>query len=324
MLRKKIGIIILNYNSYNDTVNCVNSIFNFRNKKSFFKIYIVDNSSTDESENTLTKKYEDYNNISIILNSKNTGYAHGNNIGIKAALNDECEYIFIVNSDILFKNNAHEKLANFMNLNPLVGVVAPKVLTKDGNIQPVVIKKPDAFINVISNAILRKIFPRITKKISESSYISNYNFNLPFKCFKVSGCAWMIRRSTFEKIGLLDENTFLYFEEDIYSDLLKENNIPIWVYPEAEVVHLGSDENRYQSAFNYICYVNSENYFLTKYAKWNWIQLSCILFMRDIKYFLKICNKDYWCNLKKYCKMRSKTRGYPFGLYWKKFMVIHS
>ncbi len=321
MLRKKIGIIILNYNSYDDTVNCINSIFNFSNKKSFFKIYIVDNSSTDESENRLIKKYEDYNNISIILNLKNTGYAHGNNIGIKAALNDGCEYIFIINSDILFKNNAHEKLADFMNLNPLIGVVAPKILTKDGNIQPGVIKKSDVFINVISNPILQTIFPRIAEKISESSCINNYNSNLPFKCFKVSGCAWMIRRSIFEKVGLLDENTFLYFEEDIYSHLLEENNISIWVYPEAEVVHLGSSKDRYKLSFNYICGVNSENYFLTKYAKWNWIQLSCILFMRDIIYFFKIYNnKDYQCNLKEYCKMRKKTKGYPFGLYWRKYI----
>lgn len=320
MLRKKIGIVILNYNSYNDTVNCINSIFNFSNKKSFFKIYIVDNSSTDESGSMFTKKYEDYNNISIILNLKNTGYARGNNIGIQVALSDGCEYIFIINSDILFNNNVCEKLVDFISSHHLVGVIAPKILTKDGNIQPGVIKKPDAFINVISKAILRKIFPGITKKISESSYISNYNSNLPFKCFKVSGCAWMIRRSTFEKIGLLDENTFLYFEEDIYSHLLEENNIPIWVYPEAEVVHLGSSKDRYMPAFNYVCWVNSENYFLSKHVRWNWFQLSCILFIRDIRYFLKLYYKDYRSNLKNYFKMRMKTKGYPFGIHWGKYI----
>ncbi len=321
MLRKKIGIIILNYNSYKDTVNCVNSIFNFSNKKTFFKIYIVDNGSTDESGNMLVKKYKNYDNISVILNSKNTGYAHGNNIGIKVALNDGCEYIFIINSDILFKNNAHEKLANFMNLNPLVGVVAPKVLTKEGKLQSGVIKEPHTFSNrMFTGTMLRKIFPDISKKISESSWINKYNFDQPFRCFKVSGCAWMIRRSTFEKIGLLDENTFLYFEENIYSDLLKENNIPIWVYPKAEVIHLGYDENRYLPAFSHIYSVNSENYFLTKYAKWNWIQLSCILFFRDLRYLAKLYYKDYRCDLKEYCKMRNKTRGYPFGLYWRKYI----
>lgn len=320
-MNRKIGIVILNYNSYEKTTNCISSILNYNTKSESLEIYIIDNASPDKSGNKLLRKYENSNSISIILNSKNTGYAHGNNIGIKAALNDECEYIFIVNSDILFKNNAHEKLANFMNLNPLVGVVAPKVLTKEGKFQSGVIKEPRTFINrMFTSTMLRKIFPGISKKISESSWINKYNFDQPFRCFKVSGCAWMIRRSTFEKIGLLDENTFLYFEEDIYSDLLKENNIPIWVYPKAEVIHLGSDENRYLPAFNYIYSVNSENYFLTKYAKLNWIQLSCILFFRDLRYLTKLYYKDYRCNLKEYCKMRKKTKGYPFGLYWRKYI----
>mgnify|MGYP001048890872 CR=1 FL=1 len=87
MLKKKIGIIILNYNSYDDTINCVNSIFNFSNEKRFFKIYVVDNASIDESGDMLVKKYNNYSNISVILNSKNTGYAHGNNIRIKNFLN---------------------------------------------------------------------------------------------------------------------------------------------------------------------------------------------------------------------------------------------
>jgi len=321
MLKKKIGIIILNYNSYDDTINCVASIFNSSNEKALSTIYIVDNASTDESGDMLVKKYNNYSNVSVILNSKNIGYACGNNVGIQAALNSECEYIFIVNSDILFKNNAHEKLADFMDLHPLVGVVAPKVLTKEGNIQSGAIKEPRTFINkMISSTILRKIFPGIAKKISESSWINKYNFDQPFKCFEVSGCAWMIRRSTFEKIGLLDENTFLYCEEVIYSDLLRKKKIEIWVYPEAQVIHLGTDENRYQPAFNYICYVNSENYYLTKYAKWNWFQLSCILFFRDLRYFAKLYYKDYRSNLKNYYKMRMRTKGYPFGLHWGKYI----
>lgn len=320
-MNKKIGIVILNYNSYEDTTNCISSILNYNTKSESLEIYIIDNASTDESGDMLVKKYNNYNNISIILNSKNMGYACGNNIGIQAALNDGCEYIFIINSDILFKNNAHERLADFMNLNPLAGVVAPKVLTKEGKLQSGNIKEPRTFINrMFASTILRKIFPRITKRIRESYCIEDYNFSFPFRCFKVSGCAWMIRRSVFEKIGLFDENTFLYCEEVIYSYLLKRNNIEIWVYPEAEVTHLGADENRYQPAFNYICYVNSENYFLTNCAKWNWLQLSCILFFRDLRYFLKLYNKDYRCNLKEYCKMRKKTKGYPFGLYWRKYI----
>ena len=208
-----------------------------------------------------------------------------------------------------------------MDLHPLIGVVAPKVLTKEGNIQPGAIKEPRTFANkMIASTMLRKVFPEIAKKMSESTLINKYNLDQPFKCFEVSGCAWMVRRSVFEKIGLLDENTFLYCEEVIYSHLLKKNNIEIWVYPKAEVIHLGADENRYLSAFNYICYVNSENYYLTKYAKWNWLQLSCILFFRDLRYFTKLCYRDYRSNLKNYYRMRMRIKGYPFGLYWRKYI----
>jgi GT2 family glycosyltransferase len=316
MNNNKIGIIILNYNSKEYTLNCVDSI-NKKSAKKNYHIYIVDNCSPDKSGIDLKDHYQNISNITVLLNTTNFGYSHGNNIGIKYAINDGCEYFFIVNSDIEYTNNAHEILEDYMEKNPNIGIVAPMVKTPYNKVQPGAIKSPRTFTNkIIASTFLRKLFPKWANKVSESK-MDQYDTNNPFKCYEVSGCAWMIRKSTIDVIGLLDENTFLYCEEVIYAHKAHAINIQTWVNPNAEVIHFGVDGERYQSAFSYICYVNSENYYLAFYSRWNWIKLSILLMLRDIKFMLFIFRyRDYRNNIMLYFRMRKKTIGFPFGRKW--------
>lgn len=112
-----IGIVILNYNTYNKTIECVNSILDTYVEKKV--IYIVDNNSPNNSYEKLTQNYRGIDYIKVIKSVENGGYAKGNNIGLKACLIDECKYVIVSNNDIIFCNNSIRTLFDFIK--PVIG-----------------------------------------------------------------------------------------------------------------------------------------------------------------------------------------------------------
>ena len=124
--KPKVSIIILNWNQPEFTVNCVKSVLEQTYKD--FEILIVDNDSTDDSVEIFRKEFEDTENIRIIKNPENVGYAGGNNEGVKKAKGD---YIVILNNDTLVEKDwlehlvipleSDEKIASVSSLEMLVG-----------------------------------------------------------------------------------------------------------------------------------------------------------------------------------------------------------
>ena len=97
-----LGIIVLNFNNPNETINCINSIHISSLIK--YKIYIVDNSEDLNSFSQLNRMYKSNSNIKIIK-SENNGYSAGNNLGIKMAIKEFCDLLLIVNPDVEFYKN---------------------------------------------------------------------------------------------------------------------------------------------------------------------------------------------------------------------------
>ena len=91
-------IIVVNYNSCDFTIQCIESLYNLNNKA--FKILLVDNNSSDKSLELLNDKFFSYDNIEIITSVTNNGYASGVNQGLDYALKqNDCKYIWILNND---------------------------------------------------------------------------------------------------------------------------------------------------------------------------------------------------------------------------------
>lgn len=107
---KKLGIIILNYNTWRETVTCVDSIKKYTSNP--YVIYVIDNKSVDDSLENLRLKYKQEKDVIVIESEVNKGYSAGNNIGIKRAIADACDILFIVNSDIEILNNAFGQMAS--------------------------------------------------------------------------------------------------------------------------------------------------------------------------------------------------------------------
>jgi len=191
----KVCIVILNYNNFEDTIECVQSLRSAINSEKY-KIVIVDNASTNDSVSKLNNILSP---IEIIVSSENRGYAHGNNIGIKYAEQAGYEYICILNNDTIIDVDFIETCKNELKNSAQVAFVSPALVEyKDNNL--IQSTGGDIFINkgivTLKNHGARRIdlLPKI-----ESDYIG--------------GACIMFRTSVLKNIGYIPENYFLFFEE---------------------------------------------------------------------------------------------------------------
>lgn len=226
------GIVILNYKTPQDVLKCVNSIE--ANTEGDYRIYLVDNFSQDNSVDIMSK-IADGEKIKLFVADKNGGYSYGNNIGAKHAISDKCENILFINPDVVVKKNAIDKLVKVLESNPQVAVVGPKIYDINGNVS-VYAKKGITFKQYL---FLRKPFSIFDGKKTIRTIHQKLDLNNGTVVFDgmVSGCCFMIRTDVFEKIGLFDENMFLYYEEDGLWSRYSALGYFGAIEPEAEVVH---------------------------------------------------------------------------------------
>lgn len=206
---RKIGYIIINYNDFKTTEKLINNIKDY---KVIDEIVIVDNNSTDDSKNKLSK----IKGITLIANKENYGFAKAINIGCKYLINKykEC-YIFVSNSDIrITQENDLKELLKCFKIKD-VALVGP------------VIKEPDGIVRGWkSTTVLEDILlniPLINRVYRNKliSYKDEYYNTLLSYVDMVKGCFFLIDSRALEKVNFFDENTFLYYEENILAKKLK-------------------------------------------------------------------------------------------------------
>lgn len=223
-----LGIVVLNYNDYKTTIKFLDMIKDYKNIN---KVVVVDNNSKDNSVIEI-KKY--VNDKIILLESKeNKGYGSGNNIGIEYLRKIiDIEYIGISNPDIEFKESDLEKLINFLDSNKSIALASGRIIesgkyAKDG-----------AWRLPSYSECLLQTMPIIDKKVDNSlSYPDNYFVGQHSIVDAVKGCFFIARASVLEEIGYFDEDTFLYYEENILGYKLKKKNCPIGILNDVNIIH---------------------------------------------------------------------------------------
>lgn len=294
----KVGIIILNYNTYNETVLCIESIKKYT--KLPYEIYVVDNASPDYSGKKILKKYNEEKNIHIILHAINQGYSAGNNIGIKRAILDGCNYIFIINSDVELLNNAIDLMVDTLNANSSYMMIGPSVMDNN-SCESQLPRKKMTFTKFVFGRHpfcdipgLKKIGLRFYKNIQEDIY-AFYG--------SVSGCCFGIKAVDFQSIGLFDENVFLYSEEDILAYKMETVGKKAAVNTTAKVWHKANVSTKKEgNAFVQFHRWCSVFYMLKAYAKINKFQQIFVAFWNVLTWGLlsilshdhKKMLKDFW------------------------------
>lgn len=293
-----IGIIVLNFIAYEETIKCVRSIMKACQED--FKIYIVDNASPNESYLRIKEYFLSNDQVIVIQNTRNVGYAAGNNIGIKKALEEGCQYILIANSDIIFHDHSITILRLFLENNPQVGIVGPKVLHPSGEVE----HKSRMFMKT---GIKEKIFARTKFRsfniggMYRRYYGLDRSFNEVTEVFALLGCCFMFSRNMAEQITPLDENTFLYEEEVIIGIRAAATGLKTFYVPDSVVTHVHAMSSKYIGAFSLIHLVNSEIYYCKTYLKACIIQILLVYMVRFLLYLSRcLHDKNYRKNLKEF------------------------
>lgn len=227
---KKVSIVTVNFNHSHVTDELLDSIA-AKNTYANIEIIVVDNASTINPVPAWQAKYP---TVTFIRSEINTGFAGGNNIGIKAATGD---YLFLVNNDTEFTEGLIEKLIVTLEENPLVAMVSPKIHYYDvpNMLQYVGYTEMDYF-----TARNRQIGQFETDN-------GQYN-HLTGKTGFAHGAAMMVTRAAIEKVDLMAENFFLYYEELDWCARMQKAGYEIWVNTDALIYHKESISVGKQSA----------------------------------------------------------------------------
>jgi len=224
---KDITISIVSYNSLNLLRECLRSIY--KNPPSVkFRVIVVDNASEDGTVEFLKKNYPE---VSLIINSKNLGFAAANN---KAIRSSHSKYIILLNSDCEVYERSLDNLVNFMDENPKVGIAGPKIFNSDGTIQLSCRKFP-SMLDAAAHTVLGDIFPR--NPFSRKYKLADISRNKPLSVDWVSGSCMIIRKKALEDTGYLDERYFMYVEDLDICYRMRQKNWEVYYNPEAGVMH---------------------------------------------------------------------------------------
>jgi len=193
---------------------------------------VVDDNSPDDSAKMV---HTEFPNIRLIVNKSNQRYSKSNNIGLEAS---QGRYGLILNCDTIVKPGAFETLVRFMDEHPEADTCGPKLLNPDGTIQHCVRGFPDALTLIAQSINLHKIFPN--NPITERYYYLNIDQTRAQTVPSIGTTAFLIRRSIWETVGLLDTRFPQLMADQAYCLKLQQAGKNIYYVPFAEVIHLGS------------------------------------------------------------------------------------
>lgn len=233
----KLVIIILNYKTPKLVQECLSSIATQIEGLSA-RVVVVDNASPDNSQEEIANTIKQNNWeawCELKCSPRNAGFAAGNNLGIKSI---KAEAYLLLNSDTVVKNDAISILIEKMDSSSELGIISCHLEGPHGEWQT----KKFRFISPLSELILTANIGLLSKffKCWQVPILENDNTPAEWVCF----AAVLIRKSVFDKIGLLDEGYFMYYEDVDFCRRAQLNSIDIGVCEEAKIVHLiGASSN---------------------------------------------------------------------------------
>lgn len=258
MALKDLSIIIVSYNTKKILIDCLNSII--KNTKSLnYEIIVVDNASIDGTKEIIRNEFQ---NIKLIANNKNLGFAKATNQGIMAALG---ENILLLNSDTLILDNCLYRIFKFIKTDPNIGLLGCKVLNSDCSLQYSCFYKP----NILTELILftKGMVKNIWDPLTYWQYLRYWGHKEIKEVEVLSGCFLWLKVEVIDEVGLLDENMFMYYEDaEFCVRVKKKSNYKILYYPREKIVHLhGASSKHTEIKLETIkhCY-KSAKYYLNK------------------------------------------------------------
>jgi len=229
--RPDCSIIIVSYQHRQYLSGCLRSLINGE-KKLNLEIIVIDNNSSDGAIDSLNPDI--FNEITLVKNNRNLGFAKACNQGIRMA---KSNIVMFVNPDVLTVSGSIQKMLKFLKLNLAVSCVVPVLKNIDGSIQYSCRKFPGWKETLLKRTPLRWfVDPEEVNRYSRRT-VDLINRKIPFQINWALGGCLMVKRSTFDTIGGLDEKFFLYCEDIDWFYRLEKAGLKAYCLPEAIMYH---------------------------------------------------------------------------------------
>lgn len=248
-----LSIVIVNFNTQELILSCLNSVFKYPPKVSF-KVVVVDNGSDDDSVKLIRSNFPQ---VKILSNNRNLGFAKGNNLGMKAV---EADSYLLLNSDTEVVQGSLQKLSEFSNGSDF-GIVSTKLVNSDGTFQPNVGELPTLlptlfWLSGLDDLLGIRSVHTNDKKLYQDGMEIGW----------VSGSVMLIKSAVVKEVGLLDEKIFMYGEDIDYCWRAKAAGFKVGWTDQSEIVHIGGASsnspqfNQWLGEFKGLIYLYKKNY----------------------------------------------------------------
>ena len=268
-----LSIITINYNGLRDTCELIESLPLGNHS---MEVIVVDNASKEDEASIIEKRYP---NIKVIRSNKNLGFAGGNNLGIKAA---QGRYLFFINNDTLLPTSdinhqpsAIDTLISRLESDEKIGMVCPKIRFAWGN-------NPIQFAGYTP-------LSRFTMRNRSIGFgeTDKGQYDTPHSTPYAHGAAMMVKREALEKVGIMPECYFLYYEELDWSMMFTRAGYTIWYEPACTIYHKESQATGQNSPLKVYYLTRNRLLFVKRnkkrYAKYiTYAYLICMVAPRDI------------------------------------------
>lgn len=330
--QSKVIFVVLNWNGLEDTLNCLGSLLKTNHPS--FSIVVVDNHSDDDSIEGIRAWVKEKSNntdfpaisfhemdkaqsqhktglntddisgetpLVLIRNDENEGFARGNNVGIRYALSQQPQYVFVLNNDSEVEPTCVSQMVQFAESHPQVGLMGPKILDFDTDIyRQYPVRRPLTFISILLTlSPIRRLFSWLRIYNQWFYYFSN----APQQMYALPGSALFFRADTINAINCFDESTFLYWEEFIIAEKLRKLSIPTYIVPQAIIRHKVNASIQKIGAFKFIENLKSERYFYREYLRFGSLKRGLLTAARLASYLARVpLDKSYRQNLPVFLK----------------------
>ncbi len=265
--KAKISIITINYNGFNDTCELIETL---PLEDETLEVIVVDNASKADEATLIKQRFP---LVTVIRSEKNLGFAGGNNIGIKVAKGD---YLLFLNNDTELKEDWNTNaLIHRLQSNEQIGMVCPKIRFAWGSC-------PIQFAGFTP-------LSRITMRNKCIGYNEEDRgqYNTAHPTPYAHGAAMMVKRDIIEKVGLMPDCYFLYYEEMDWSMMIQRTGYEIWYEPACTIYHKESKSTGQNSPLktyyimrNRLLYVKRNQPLRYRYL--TYVYLLCIVAPRDL------------------------------------------
>lgn len=226
-----LSVIIVTWNAKRYALECLESLHAHRSGLEV-EVIVVDNASSD---GTLQAIRSQFPGVKLIENESNFGFARANNIGIAVSRG---KYVCLVNSDVLIPPGCFDNIVEFMERNPDIGLLGPKMLSPGGGIGASVMRLPTVWNTLCCAFGFHTIFPR--SKLLGGFEMKGYPYDAIDDVEVLTGWFWVVPRVALTQVGGLDEQFFIYGEDIDWCHRFRAAGWRVVFYPAAEALHYGA------------------------------------------------------------------------------------